>query len=132
MPAYRYQAIDAQGRNVSGLMEADTPRSARNQLRVQSLIPLNVTATSNSDSTSADRPLWQQNLWARRALRGQALGMVTRQLASLLGAGLPLERALGVLADEAEQVDTQSLLANLRAEVNAGHPLATALAHSWA
>lgn len=129
MPAYTYEAVDAEGRAQRGLLEADTVRAARTQLRQRGLIPLNVTSAidsthpTNGHGTGLNRTLWQ-----RRTFPTSALAVWTRQLAGLVSAGLPLERALSALADEAETPAQQRLVATLRAEVNAGAPFASALA----
>jgi general secretion pathway protein F len=122
MPAFSYQALDAQGGTQSGVVEADSARAARNQLRAQALVPLNLTAISAS-SSDKPRPLG----WQSAALTRSELTTWTRQLAGLVGAGLPLERALSALADEAEQPRQHHLVAALRAEVNAGSTFAQAL-----
>lgn len=129
MPAYTYEALDTAGRAQRGLLEADTVRAARTQLRQRGLIPLNVasaidsTHPTNGHGTGLNRTLWQ-----RRTFPTSALAVWTRQLAGLVAAGLPLERALSALADEAETPAQQRLVATLRAEVNAGAPFASALA----
>ena len=129
MPAYTYEAVDTEGRAQRGLLEADTVRAARTQLRQRGLIPLNVasaidsTHPTNGHGTGLNRTVWQ-----RRTFPTSALAVWTRQLAGLVSAGLPLERALSALADEAETPAQQRLVATLRAEVNAGAPFASALA----
>ena len=122
MPAFSYQALDAQGGTQSGVVEADSARAARNQLRAQALVPLNLSALGNS-SSDKPRPVG----WHSAALSRSELTTWTRQLAGLVGAGLPLERALSALADEAEQPRQHHLVAALRAEVNAGSTFAQAL-----
>lgn len=122
MPAYTFEALDAEGRSQRGQIEADTARAARAQLRSRGWVPLALQA-------SADAPAgWNPTLWRAPALAPDALALLTQQLAALLAAGLPLERALVALADGAPTLAQQQLLANLRAEVNAGASLAHALA----
>jgi general secretion pathway protein F len=125
MPAYTYEALDDQGRTQKGLIEADTARAARNQLRGKALIPLAVAPAI--DTQSAANGGWNRTLWQRRTFHTATLAVWTRQLAGLVTAGLPLERALGALADEADTPEQQKLIASLRAEVNAGSPFARAL-----
>ncbi|MDY0743122.1 type II secretion system inner membrane protein GspF [Paucibacter sp. R3-3] len=123
MPAYKYEALDAAGRTAKGLIEADNPRQARTQLRAQALVPLSVeTVSQQNQGTGANRVLF-----ARRVFGPVALAVWTRQLAGLVGAGLPIERALTALADESEDARQRELLAQLKAEVNAGSPFARAL-----
>ena len=122
MPAYSYEALDAAGKARSGVVEAENAKAARAQLRGQGLVPLAVSALAASvQQAGASR-------WARRVFSRTGLAVWTRQLAGLVAAGLPLERALTALADEAEQPRQRELVAHLRAEVNAGAPFARALA----
>jgi general secretion pathway protein F len=123
MPAYRFEALTASGKPTNGLLEADNAKAARAQLRAQSLVPLQVTqvAAGSAASTGALSSL------RRRVFSTTALTVWTRQLAGLVGSGLPLERALTALADEAEDPKQRELVAHLRSEVNAGSPFARAL-----
>ena len=122
MPAYSYEALDAAGKARSGVVEAENAKAARAQLCGQGLVPLAVSALAASvQQAGASR-------WARRVFSRTGLAVWTRQLAGLVAAGLPLERALTALADEAEQPRQRELVAHLRAEVNAGAPFARALA----
>jgi len=96
LPAYRFEALDAAGKSQSGLVEADNSRAARSQLRSQQLVPLAVTQVATEQSVVAGFSL------TRKVFNATALAIWTRQLAGLVGSGLPLERALTALADEAE------------------------------
>ncbi|NLZ41619.1 MAG: type II secretion system protein GspF, partial [Comamonadaceae bacterium] len=122
MPAYRYEALDAAGKSQGGLVEADNARAARSQLRARALVPLAVTpvGTASGDSGGAR--------FTRRVFSGTGLTIWTRQLAGLVASGLPLERALAALAEEAEGERQRELVAHLKSEVNAGSPFARALA----
>jgi general secretion pathway protein F len=124
MPAYTYEAITESGATERGVVEADSERAAKSQLRAQSLIPLKL------DLMAQDKPRLAGDvvLWQARAFSRTDLVVWTRQLASLVGAGLPLERALTALSDEAPTPAQRDLVAQVRAEVNAGAPLAQALA----
>jgi len=122
MPAYRFEAIDAAGKASTGLLEADNARAARSMLRARDLVPLSV-ATVTAATTDGSAPRF-----TRRVFSSTGLGVWTRQLAGLVGSGLPLERALTALADEAEDSRQRELVAHLKSEVNAGSPFARALA----
>ncbi len=126
MPAYTFEALDAQGQVQKGLIDADTARAARSQLRARALVPLVVEPAAASVQ---DTPAGGLNpvLWRARVFSAIALAVWTRQLAGLVSAGMPLERALSALADEAEAERPRNLVATLRAEVNAGSPFARAL-----
>ena len=122
MPAYRFEAIDAQGKARTGLLEGDNAKSVRSQLRGQGLVPIGVEAVAASlGGTTKVR-------FTRRTFSSTSLAVWTRQLAGLVGAGLPLERALTALSDESEDPRQRDLVAHLRAEVNAGSTFARALA----
>jgi len=122
VPAYTFEALQADGKSRQGVIEADTARAARALLREQALVPLTVEPVTTGGSVLT-RPLG-----GARAFNASQLAIWTRQLAGLIGAGLPLERALTALVDEAEHERQRHLLAALRAEVNAGAPLARAMA----
>lgn len=125
MPAYTYEALDSQGQTQKGLIEADTARAARNQLRARALIPLDVTPAMEINATEGSG--LNRTLWKRRIFNSTALAVWTRQLAGLVVSGLPLERALSALADEASTPEQQKLVASLRTEVNSGSSFARAL-----
>jgi len=124
MPAYTYEAITESGATERGVVEADSERAAKSQLRAQSLIPLKLALMAQDKPRSPGDVV----LWQARAFSRTDLVVWTRQLASLVGAGLPLERALSALSDEAPTPAQRDLVAQVRAEVNAGAPLAQALA----
>jgi len=123
MPAYKYEALTDEGRNTSGLIEADNPRAARSALRARSLVPLSVEAVT-VDATPAGSGSF---FFKRRVFSTTGRAVWTRQLAGLISSGLPLERSLSVLADEAESPRQRELVAQLKAEVNAGSSFARAL-----
>ncbi|WPB57858.1 type II secretion system inner membrane protein GspF [Xylophilus sp. GOD-11R] len=123
MPAFSFEALDAQGRSRKGMLEADSARAARGLLRAQALVPLAVEPVTSSGGGAAGG----SRLFARKVFGAAGLSIWTRQLAGLVSAGLPLERALAALADESEDERQHALLATLRAEVNAGSTFARAL-----
>jgi general secretion pathway protein F len=122
MPAYRYEALDAVGKSQSGLLEADNAKAARAQLRTRALVPLVVTPVTMGPQDAAS------TRFTRRVFNATGLTVWTRQLAGLVGSGLPLERALTALSDEAENPRQRELVAHLKSEVNAGSAFARALA----
>ena len=122
MPAFKYEALTAAGKATTGLIEADNARAARAQLRAQALVPLEVSAVA---STSGAQGTGLR--YTRRVFSATGLAVWTRQLAGLVSSGLPLERALTALGDEADDPKQRELVAHLRAEVNAGAPFARAL-----
>jgi len=125
MPAYKFEALDEAGKAHSGLLEADNVKAARAQLRTRSLVPLAVNpvgaAANDSTGTSMSR-------FSRRVFDATSLAVWTRQLAGLVAAGLPLERALSAMGDESDVARQRELVAHLKSEVNAGSTFARALA----
>jgi general secretion pathway protein F len=121
MPAYSFEALDPQGQTRRGVLEADTARTARSQLRAQDWVPLTVEPVQRSGS-GLNTVIWESKVFS-----STALAVWTRQLSGLVSAGLPLERALSALADEAETPRQRDLVSALRTEVNAGAPFAKAL-----
>jgi len=127
VPAYSFEAIDAQGNPRKGVLEADTARNARGMLRAQKLIPLAVTVVGNAAAQRKESGGWRRLFGGGRVFSTTELAVWTRQIAGLVSSGLPLERALTALTDEAERENQRNLVASLRAEVNAGSPFARAL-----
>ncbi len=128
MPAYTFEAVDANGETHKGVIDADTARAARGMLRARSLVPLAVEPAAQSAQGGGGGKGLNVTLWGGRVFSATALGVWTRQLAGLVAAGMPLERALSALADEAENDKLRNLVATLRSEVNAGSAFARALA----
>jgi len=127
MPAYSFEAVDAQGEPRKGVLEADTARGARGMLRAQNLIPLEVTLVGSAVGNAQTRSRWRRSIGGGRVFNSTGLAVWTRQLAGLVSSGLPLERALTALTDESESEQQRNLIASLRAEVNGGSPFARAL-----
>lgn len=123
MPAYQFEALDAQGTSRKGVIEADTAKAARSMLRAQSLVPIAVDMVASASTAGG----LNMTLWGGRVFSSNLLAVWTRQVAGLVSAGLPIERALTALADEAEDEKQRNLIAALRAEVNAGSTFAKAL-----
>ena len=127
MPAFSFEALDAQGQTRKGLLEADTAKAARSLLRAQGLVPLGVEPVQTGATSDGTPPGLGQRLFTRPVFNATALAIWTRQLAGLVSSGLPLERALTALSDEADDERQRHLVAALRAEVNAGSTFARAL-----
>jgi general secretion pathway protein F len=130
MPAYTFEALDAQGSTRKGVMEGDTARAVRSMLRTQALVPLSVEPVNGSASNGSNGSQGSGlniTLFSSRIFNATGLAIWTRQVAGLVSSGLPLERALTALTDESEDERQRNLLASLRAEVNAGSTFAKAL-----
>ncbi len=129
MPAYTFEALTADGQTRKGVMQADTARVARGLLRAQALVPVLVEAVSAGASGDGSKPGGSLNpsIFARRVFNTTGLAIWTRQIAGLVSSGLPLERALTSLTDEAQDEAERNLVAMLRSEVNGGATFAKAL-----
>ena len=130
MPAYSYEALDANGSARKGTIEADTAKAARGMLRAQQLVPMVVepVGPGAAGAGAAGGGAQGTTLWTSRVFNATALAIWTRQIAGLVASGLPLERALTALAEEADDERQRHLVAAIRAEVNGGTAFATALA----
>ena len=119
MPGYHYKAVDAGGRETRGVMEVDSPRQARAQLREQGLFPLEVTQLDAANDPAAPQ----------RAARLSTTDLtnITRQLATLLAAGLTVDGTLTALIEQADKQQEKQILAGLRGDVLAGKSLAAAM-----
>src|SRR5690606_30644375 len=122
MAAFEYVALDARGRQQKGVLEADSARQVRQLLRDRQLAPLEVKATRTRDNTGGG-----SGFGFGKGLSARDLALVTRQLATLVQAALPIEEALGAAAAQASHPRTQSRLLAVRAKVLEGHSLADAL-----
>jgi general secretion pathway protein F len=124
MAAFRYRAVDDAGRDRVGVLEADSARAARQALRSQGLVPLEVQGVGAGAGAGG-----QVHSGAGAPRLSQAeLAVLTRQLASLLGAAMPISDALAVLVEQAERQARRELLAAVRTEVLGGASLSQALA----
>jgi len=129
MPAYRFEALQSDGTTRQGVIEADSLKAARTQLRAQSLVPLAVEAIAakSVEGHASAVPWWQRPIGRSRAFSTSQRAVWTRQMAGLVSSGLSIERALSALTDEAEDEKQGQLMAAIRAEVNAGSSLGRAL-----
>jgi general secretion pathway protein F len=122
MSAFNYEALSADGRVKRGVLESDSARQARAQLREQGLAPLAVEQISEQETRRGS------SAFGGRRLRAGELALVTRQLSTLLAAGLTVEQTLTALIEQAETQRERELLAAVRGDVLAGQSLARALA----
>ncbi|HEY0064889.1 MAG TPA: type II secretion system inner membrane protein GspF [Telluria sp.] len=123
MPAFRYEAVDAAGATQKGVVNADSAKSARSDLRLQGLTPLNVEAIA---AQVDEKGVVTRRGFGER-LSQIELALFTRQLASLLEAGLPLEQAFTALLEQAERPYVRDLIGSIRSEVMGGAPFSAAL-----
>ncbi|MCK9812582.1 type II secretion system inner membrane protein GspF [Pseudomonas sp. MAFF 302046] len=122
MAAYEYLAMCAAGKKSSGVLEADSPRQARQLLRERQLIALKITATQGKRRGAAGPTNTSSG-----GLSSAELALMTRQLATLVQASLPLEEVLAAVAAQCEKQRLKSMLLAIRARVLEGYSLAVAL-----
>ena len=123
MPAFEYTALDAGGRERRGVLEGDTARQVRQLLREQQLLPVTVGEVVQTEARRA-----RGRFSLRRGISATDLAMLTRQLATLARAGLPLEEALLAVSQQTETPRIQAIVSGVRARVLEGRTLADGLA----
>jgi general secretion pathway protein F len=135
MPAFNYEASDNFGHITQGVLEADSERHVRSQLKASGLLALSCALVAQQgrfgnvqSSHENDSPNWLKNLTQRSALSPSERTLVIRQLASLSQAGLPQEQALSVLLSQAETHSARGVLGAVRSSVLEGASLSQALA----
>lgn len=123
MPAYQYKALDDSGKMQKGVLEADSARQIRQQLRDKTLLPVEVVAVSEQDKKTTGFRL-------KKSVSAYDLALITRQLSVLLASSIPLEQALASVAKQAQKSHIKSLMLTVRSHVLEGYDLATSLQKS--
>lgn len=123
MPAFEYTAVDQRGKEQKGTLEGDTARQIRQRLRDKQLTPLSVSEVKDNRKSSGSGLKTY-----RHKLRPAELSLITRQLATLLQAGTPLEEALGTIAKQAHKHSIERVIIGVRSKVMEGYSLADSLA----
>ncbi len=128
MAAFKYKALDASGKVVKGVLEGDSERQIRAQLRTKSLRPIEVASTGRraANNASSEGGI-RRGLFAPR-LSASELALMTRQLATLVASALPLDECLQAAAEQTRKSSTKALLIQVRSKVAEGHTLAHAMA----
>jgi general secretion pathway protein F len=116
--AFEYTALDAGGHERKGILEGDTPRHIRQLLREQQLLPVTIAEVAQREAKR------QRSFSLMRRVSPADLALFTRQLATLVRAGLPLEEALLAVSQQTEKPRVQSIILGVRARVMEGHTLA--------
>lgn len=119
MPAYAYEALDKQGRKKSGVLEADTERQIRTQLREQGMLPIAVEPARAQETANSRKFSFLQS-----KIKTHDLALITRQLATLVAAALPIEQALLAVAEQTDKPRLQKMLMSVRSRVVEGYSLA--------
>lgn len=124
MGAFNFRALDASGKIVKGVIEADSERQVRTQLRARDLKPVEVVATADSSKEKAVSS-WR-NLFGTRISQTD-LALITRQLATLIQSNMPLDEAIAATAQQARREKIKAMILQVRSRVVEGHTLAYAL-----
>jgi len=124
MGAYNYRALDASGKLIKGVIEADSERHARGQLRLRDLKPVEVVATAGNNKQQAVSA-WSG--WFKPRISQGDLAVLTRQMATLIQSNMPLDEAITAAAQQARRPKIKGLMLQVRARVVEGHTLAYAL-----
>jgi general secretion pathway protein F len=122
MGAFEFVALDKTGKESRGLLEGDTPKHVRQILRERQLLPVSVTEVAKKESRRQST-----GFSLRRSLSATDLSLLTRQLATLSEAGLPLEEALLAVSQQNENPRSKSIMLGVRSRVLEGHTLADGL-----
>jgi general secretion pathway protein F len=122
MGAFEFVALNKAGKETKGLLEGDTAKHVRQLLRERDLLPVTVSEVAQKESRR------QSTFSLKRGLSASELALLTRQLATLAAAGLPLEEALLAVSQQNENPRAQSILLGVRSRVMEGHTLADGLA----
>jgi general secretion pathway protein F len=126
MPVYEYKALDGHGRSQKGIIDADSESGARTRIRALGHYPVEVRESSVRRRQSGGRVLPGASVF-RQVRAGEVAG-ITRQLATLLGAGIPLDQALGSLVAQTRNPVLKMAVAEIKESVNEGNSLTNALA----
>ena len=123
MPAYQFIALDASGKQQKGVLEGDSARQIRQQLRDKALIPVSVDPVEKKDQP-------HRRKWFEKRITAYDLALMTRQRSVLVAAAIPLEEAIRAVGKQSEKVHVQNLLMSVRSKVLEGHSLAQGLQQS--
>jgi general secretion pathway protein F len=124
MPVFAYRGLAPNGRTINGVIDADSPRNARGKLRELGIFPTEL-SPEQAPAKSAGVRRWLPTFGRR--IPAAELSLLTRQLSSLLGAGVQLVDALGALSDQTSRAVTKRILSQVRESVREGSSLADAL-----
>ncbi len=122
MAAFEYVALDTDGRKKKGILEGDSARHVRQQLREQGLLATSVEEAAQRESAQS------AGFGAQRSISAADLSLITRQLATLTKSGLPLDEATATVARQTEKPRLQRLILGIRAKILEGHSLADGMA----
>ena len=120
MPVWSYSGVRQTGERIKGLIDADSALSARQKLKKEGILPLSLSAHSEEKAGGKHQ--------GGRRLLGRDLSVFTRQLAILVGAGIPIVEALGAILDQGGESPLSRIASVVREQVKEGRPLSVSLA----
>lgn len=123
MAAFEYVALNERGKEETGVLEADGVRQVRQMLRDRGYAPLSVSTTVETEQSTSNI-----RAWFKPSLSVKDRALITRQLATLIAAGLPVEEALLAISQQNEKPSLQSMLVAIRSKVMEGFSLTESLA----
>lgn len=126
MPVFEYRALDTKGKNIKGIVDADSESQARTKLRSQGRYPVSIAVSRSRQSTSGSRSGLGRGFFER--VKSEEISVMTRQLATLMGAGIPLIQALDSLVEQTRNSVLKKVIAQVKGAVNEGNTLTNALA----
>ena len=127
MPVYEYKALDIRGKKLKGIIDADSVFAARQKLRKTNIFPVDLNETSVEEKNKMPAGRSISDLFKRVSLRD--VSVMTRQLATLLGASIPLVPSLTALISQATHPKLKKTLAQIKVDVNEGNSLAKSISH---
>jgi general secretion pathway protein F len=126
MPVYEYTALSSSGKKLKGVIDADSLTAARQKIRGLGHYPVDLKETSSKPS-AIKTSLFSKQLTLGKSIKQQEVHIATRQLATLLGAGIPLIPALNGLIEQTDNRSFKTVLAQIKDAVNEGNSLTSAL-----
>ncbi len=122
MAAFEYKALDAKGKSKKGSIEADNARQARQRLKEQGLMPVEMTEAKAKNAKGS-----QPSTSFKRGISTPDLALITRQISTLVQSGMPLEECLKAVAEQSEKPRIRTMLLAVRSKVTEGYSLADSL-----
>lgn len=127
MPVYEYRALDVRGKNLKGIIDAESVFAARQRLRETNIFPVDLKETSVEEKNKVPAGRSIGDLFKRVGLR--EVSIMTRQLSTLLGAGLPLVPSLTAIISQTTNPQLKKTLAQVKEEVNEGSSFVQSISH---
>jgi len=125
MPVYEYEALLSNGKKDSGVMDAESESAARARLRSSGKYPVKISQSRAKSHSAESSGLARISLFER--VKGSEINIFTRQLATLLGAGIPLDGALSSIVEQSKNPALKKMVAQLKESISEGEPLSQAL-----